>query len=288
MARIRSIKPEFFRHEALYEAEQETGLPLRLAFAGMWTAADREGRFEWKPRQLKLDCLPYDDVDFSRVLDALMTRGFIVKYECAGKELGCIPGWNKHQVINNREKPSDIPPPSDINDLTRAARVGDESGTPLGNAQVEGKGKEHGREGKGEGETRARDLPVRVELTPMTIDFALSDADSDFAHEIGMTDAIVNAELSKFIARKMSRKEVSADWAAEWRLWCHRWREMNPKATEPPAPCDDSTVDWDKQLGRFRRGLPWNVPIWGPEPGHGGCRAPPVLLAKHGYQTVAA
>jgi hypothetical protein len=70
LARIRTIKPEFFRHADLYEAEKETGLPLRLAFAGLWTAADREGRFKWRPRELKLDCLPHDDVDFSRVLDA--------------------------------------------------------------------------------------------------------------------------------------------------------------------------------------------------------------------------
>ena len=57
MARIRTIKPEFFRHEALFEAEHRAGLPLRLAFAGLWTAADREGRFKWRPRQLKLDVL---------------------------------------------------------------------------------------------------------------------------------------------------------------------------------------------------------------------------------------
>lgn len=147
MARIRSIKPEFFRHEALFEAERETGLPLRLAFAGLWTAADREGRFRWAPRQLKLDCLPYDDVDFSRVLDALMTRGFIVKYAIDDKEFGAIPSWHQHQVINNREKASDLPAPNENNTLTREARVEDASPTPLKSAQVEGKGKE--RKGKG-------------------------------------------------------------------------------------------------------------------------------------------
>ena len=45
MARIRTIKPEFFRHEGLYELEQETGFAIRVAFAGLWTACDREGRF---------------------------------------------------------------------------------------------------------------------------------------------------------------------------------------------------------------------------------------------------
>jgi hypothetical protein len=147
MARIRTIKPAFFRHEELFEAEKESGLPLRIAFAGLWTAADREGRFKWSPRALKLDCLPFDDVDFSRVLDALATRGFIVKYTSGNGEFGCIPSWQAHQVINNRESASDLPVPSGINALTRASRVDDTTSTPLVQTQGEGKG----REGEGKG-----------------------------------------------------------------------------------------------------------------------------------------
>ena len=62
MARIRTIKPEFFHHHRLYRAELDAKLPLRLAFAGLWCAADREGRFEWEPEQLKAAILPYDDI----------------------------------------------------------------------------------------------------------------------------------------------------------------------------------------------------------------------------------
>lgn len=142
MARIRTIKPEFFRHEELFEAERETGLPLRVAYAGLWTSADREGRFVWAPRTLKLDCLPYDDVDFSRVLDALSTRGFIVKYAVDGKEYGYIPSWKSHQIINNREKESILPEPNETNSMTRDARVDDACPTPLNLPQGEGKGKE--------------------------------------------------------------------------------------------------------------------------------------------------
>ncbi|MET4210508.1 hypothetical protein [Bradyrhizobium sp. LA2.1] len=163
MARIRSIKPEFFRHEALYEAERDTGLPLRIAYSGLWTAADREGRFRWSPRQLKLDCLPYDDVDFSRVLDALTTRGFIVRYAVEGKEYGCIPSWHQHQVINNREKASDLPAPNENNTLTREARVDDAPTTPLEQTQGEGKGKEGEREGKGKVSRSVADATRRDE-----------------------------------------------------------------------------------------------------------------------------
>ena len=109
MARIRTVKPELFRHEALFEAELETKLPLRISFIALFTVCDREGRFRWRPRQLKLDCLPYDEIDFSRVLDALATRGFVVPYEVSGVKYGVIPSFTRHQVINNRESESVLP-----------------------------------------------------------------------------------------------------------------------------------------------------------------------------------
>jgi len=139
MARIRAIKPEFFRHEALYEAERASGLPLRVAFAGLWTAADREGRFRWQPRALKLDCLPYDDVDFGVVLDMLGQCGFIVKYQFdgGGDQYGYIPGFNKHQHINQREAQSTLPAPPDACTCTHVTAHGEGKGK-------EGKGNERG------------------------------------------------------------------------------------------------------------------------------------------------
>jgi hypothetical protein len=109
--RIRTIKPEFFHHEGLFEAEAETKLPLRVAFAGLWCIADREGRFKWEPRRIGVQVLPYDGVDFSRVLDALATRAFILKYRVGDACFGWIPSFLKHQVINNRESQSILPDP---------------------------------------------------------------------------------------------------------------------------------------------------------------------------------
>jgi hypothetical protein len=140
--RIRTIKPEFFRHEDLFDAEEETKLPLRLAFIGLWCASDREGRFKWRPRTLKSEILPFDEVDFSRVLDALATRGFIVKYASDTGEFGHIPSFKTHQVINNRERDSILPDPLNCKEsdacLTRDPRV-----------THAGKGEGKGREGKG-------------------------------------------------------------------------------------------------------------------------------------------
>lgn len=113
MARTRTIKPEFFAHAELYDAEQATGLPLRIAFAGLWCQADREGRFAWKPRELKLGVLPHDPLDFADVLDALDRFGFVESYVVAGKRYGVIPTFKAHQHCHIKEAPSRHPAPSE-------------------------------------------------------------------------------------------------------------------------------------------------------------------------------
>lgn len=162
MARIRTVKPELFRHEALFEAEIKNKLPLRLSYIGLFTACDREGRFKWKPKTLKLDVLPYDDVDFLRVLDALVTHGFIVKYEFEGDQFGCIPTWSQHQVINNRESTSLLPSLEESTTCTRDSRVDDASVTPLVHTQGEEEGKGMERKGKGNKENAVASRPEDV------------------------------------------------------------------------------------------------------------------------------
>ncbi len=143
--RIRTVKPEFFANEKLFDLEQQSGFPIRLAFEGLWCWADREGRFEWRPRTLKAGILPFDDVDFSRVLDALESRGFIVKYASGvgreREEYGWIPTLKEHQAFNNKEKPSELPAPEDSEILTegytRDERVDDALPESLGKDRVE-------------------------------------------------------------------------------------------------------------------------------------------------------
>jgi hypothetical protein len=112
MPRIRTIKPEFYRHHELFLAEKESKLPIRVAFSGLWLCADKEGRFKWKPTELKLDILPYDELDFNKVLDCLVKNGFIIKYSVGDKDFGVIPTFKEHQRITGTEKQyeSKIPP----------------------------------------------------------------------------------------------------------------------------------------------------------------------------------
>jgi len=114
MPRIRTVKPELFMHEGLFDLAQKHQLPLQLAFIGLMLCSDKEGRFCWELRRLKATILPYYDVDMSEVLEIFVTHGFIRKYEHQGSWYGCIPSWSKHQVIKN-EKKSILPAPGDQN-----------------------------------------------------------------------------------------------------------------------------------------------------------------------------
>lgn len=200
MARIRTVKPELAAHEGMFDLEQETGLPLRFAWVMLFTVADREGRFAWRPRTIKAQTLPHDMVDFSRVLDAWLTRGFVVKYRVGEEWFGLIPTFTKHQVINNREAASDLPDISladevigkSDNDLdasgTRQSRDGDACGTREVHAQGEGRKEGKGREGR-EGTSSAAPAsptpPAALLLDePPVITFLLNDG-SEFG--IGKT-----------------------------------------------------------------------------------------------------
>lgn len=110
-ARIRTIKPEVLLDEDLWDAEAASQLPLFRAFTGLWMYADREGRFEWRPRALKSVVLPYWNGEMERALDALADAQFILRYEVDGRAYAVIRTFKQHQAPNHKEPPSKLPPP---------------------------------------------------------------------------------------------------------------------------------------------------------------------------------
>lgn len=112
--RIRQLKPDFLLDEEFWALKcAHPDLHLHEAFEGLWMHADREGRFEWRPQNLKAKILPYWEGDFSRVLEVLADAGCVVSYVVDGRRYGLVRGFAKHQRPNNREPASIIPPPPD-------------------------------------------------------------------------------------------------------------------------------------------------------------------------------
>lgn len=105
MARARNIKPGFFRNADLVELSVET----RLLFIGLWTIADRDGRLEDRPKQIKMELFPEDSVDCNVMLDSLAASGMIARYEVDGKRYLQVINFTKHQNPHRDEKASTIP-----------------------------------------------------------------------------------------------------------------------------------------------------------------------------------
>jgi hypothetical protein len=149
MARIRTIKPEFFRHEGLQDLElANPGAYTMMVFAGLWGHCDAKGRFEWRPRQLKLDILPFLPFDMAKTLDLLSCGGLVKRYSVAGKEYGEIASFGKHQRLTGKEATEGEKYPAAIEE------EGERSGKHQGNIgerldAQEGKGREKEGEGKG-------------------------------------------------------------------------------------------------------------------------------------------
>lgn len=132
MARIRTIKPEFWTDETL----SECSVSARLLFIGTWNFADDAGNIEGSPKQLKMKIFPADSFDIEPLIKELVQHGLLIEYEANEKKYLHIRGFTKHQRIN---RPSDpFNPPYQIH------------GGLTEDSPPEGKGRERkGKEGKG-------------------------------------------------------------------------------------------------------------------------------------------
>ena len=133
MARIRTIKPEFWRDENLSNVSAEACL---LAI-GLLNHCDDEGYFNANPKLVESDVFPLRKLSVTTTvaLRELSSIGYIRVFDGTdGKSYGHIVNFLKHQVINKKT-------PSKIKDLEKLQEDygSDTVGLPTGK---ERKGKE--------------------------------------------------------------------------------------------------------------------------------------------------
>jgi len=106
MARIRSVHPGLFTDEGFVSCTSFA----RLLFIGLWTEADDQGVFEWKPLTLKMRLFPADNVTIETLLGELQDRGFLRSYDVDGREYGAIRNFRKFQRPKAPKEVHPIPP----------------------------------------------------------------------------------------------------------------------------------------------------------------------------------
>jgi hypothetical protein len=107
MARIRTVKPDFFTHPSI----TPLSIPARLLLLSLLTQADDEGRlYDQATRIRGLAFGDKDRVNIEALLAELADHRRILRYEMDGRDCIEIIGFHDHQRVN-RPSPSDIPAP---------------------------------------------------------------------------------------------------------------------------------------------------------------------------------
>ena len=99
MARIRTIKPEFWRHEDLSELPEAT----HLLAAALLNYADDEGYFNANPKLVQAECCPLRElsVNIHDSLNQLVSIAYLALGTGEdGKRYGHILNFKEHQRIN--------------------------------------------------------------------------------------------------------------------------------------------------------------------------------------------
>lgn len=233
MARIRTIKPDFFLDEDLAKLSASH----RLAFIGLWTQADREGRLEDRPKMLEAVLFPWDEVDFEAILCDLSPK-FLHRYETGGKRYIQIVQFAKHQRPHMREAESTIPAEGKAKAQPRQCSSTIKAGPgPLD------KGK--GKEGNGEGamSVEADDFDEFYRLYPRKV----SPADARKA----WSKLAPSSELRATIMAAIKSQRLNPDWArgdgkfipypASW-INGRRWEDQGVTLPKPSLVPDAATA----------------------------------------------
>lgn len=144
MARIRTIKPEFWKHEGLCELPEAT----HMFAAALLNYADDYGYFNANPKLIESELYPLrkPSVKIPEMLRSLATMGYIALGDGAdGRRYGRVVNFSSHQRISHpaKEKLSQISitwdnsgnPPEPLRKITETLRPEQGTGKGTGNRE---------------------------------------------------------------------------------------------------------------------------------------------------------
>lgn len=146
MARIRTIKPEFWTNEDLALLSSDT----RLMAIGLLNMADDEGYFKAHPMLVKSFIFPFSDnsLNIHGMLNDLLNIGYIDLMEGSdGKKYGCVRNFTKHQRVNRPQ----------------ASKIGHLCVVTYSSVNIHGTISDGKEQGTGKGTGKGKDIYSRAE-----------------------------------------------------------------------------------------------------------------------------
>lgn len=210
MARIRTIKPEFWTSEQIVACSANA----RLLFIGLWNFCDDGGRMPYSVKNIKMRIFPGDDISSESIRGMIaelsssdLGMPLVIIYEIEGKQYLQVTGWDKHQRIQRPsyqfpDRSGVIPPSVGFHN----PRPFHERSTPEGNGR-ESKGKER-KGGSLTRTTHAREGPPLNVNDDWPGDYREQFA-AAYPHKVGMAGALAELDDARIrLAGKVAWRVV--------------------------------------------------------------------------------
>jgi hypothetical protein len=240
MARIRSIKPEFWDDRKLARLASRDA---RLLYIGLWNLADEWQRLNGDPQWIKGQVFPYDDdIDADQVSKLLAELenpqlGAVMAYEASGDPYLYLPKLGRHQRLEPEKVKSRLPGPPGPEappDPDSPAGSQNGAGSPAHGADSSAQyadlaahgaekaallyvagGMEHGAGSRG---ARGRADEARAAPCELPDDFAPTDSMLKWA-ERKYPGLDLEFETSQFIHHYRAHGDRRKSWPDQWQKW---------------------------------------------------------------------
>jgi hypothetical protein len=205
MARIRTLKPGFFKSRSLAKLPRDA----RLTFAGMWCEADDHGRGIADARLLKGAIWPLDDdVTFLHVsahVDMLAATGHIRLYQIDDEAYYEVVKWEQHQAAAYRRGEAKYPPVSAGQEIETLSAYGSMQESAASTQSSAGTGNRE--QGTGKHISRPAEPPEVFD------DFELDEPLTQPTYVIGSDDDPKFCEFWAAVPKKDGKTEARAAWS---------------------------------------------------------------------------
>lgn len=196
MARIRTVKPEFWRHPLMGRLPDD----FQLLALSLLTMADDEGYFRAEPALIRGDVQPFRD-DLVRIHGGLTELSRIEWIELRQHPIqgviGHIKKWSDHQVVNRPNKSK-----------LKAYFISDDSVSPHGTFSDGTGNREQGKE-QGRGSEKIESPPENLPA----LNYAIR-----LIEDLSMTDTIANRIVVEAAVRSLVKAGKSGTSAYEFLL----------------------------------------------------------------------
>lgn len=265
MARIRTIKPEFWTSEQIVECS-----PIaRLLFVGMWNFCDDGGNHPASAKTLKMQIFPGDDIAIHQIeamVGELIKVGLLQQYTADGRNYWHVTGW-KHQKI---DKPSYKHPRPIDDDSTIIRRE------LVERQPAEGKGREgNGMESTEAGDARPATTDGQAYLervtrhekanqpVTMTTDWKPGEQFPALMMRAGLKpDRLTDEILAKFVIHHNGTSKPQNKWESALVAWIKRERPESENAKPPAEKPSTGPVYKELKMGPPKVANDPNDPAW--------------------------